>query len=263
MKRQPFALIASTLMIITCLPWLAHSQMLGGGGMGGMGEGDGMGGGPGMAGYGHGSNAPKEIIAYQQPTGPKPSWLTNGLASVEATETLRERLNLPVRVEMAQETLTDLPAFLQGQEVAIEVEFDVEGIVSEGLEIEVLRGLPAGEAPLRELLTRTLAPQGLAYRVLDHHIEITTEQIAIEKPVIRYYDLAQVQSDNRLLGQIIDAVQGTIQPDQWEINGGNGVLYPLGQLFVVGATESAHLEIERMLARLSQTMSKSPDPEGN
>lgn len=246
MKRQTLALVFSTLLIVTSLPWLAYSQIGGSDGsertlsnLGGQGM-DGM-------------EVPREKIIYHRPAGPPPSWLTHGIASVKSSENLRDQLNNLVRIEKPHERLSGLATTLQELGNEIQVEFDLQRIDEEGISFEECRGLLAGEGPLRDLLMRTLDQQGLAYRVLDHHIQVTTKDAANANPTIRYYDLAYVQTDNSLLEGIMNAITRSVDPENWINNGGEGNLAAIGQLLVVRTTEASHLEIEKMLARLSLT----------
>ena len=272
MKHSQWALITSTLLLVACLPWLAYSQMGGGGGgmgmggmgmggmgMGGMGMGGMDGGMPGGMGGGGRQNQTREIVTYHRPGGPPPSWLVNGLASVESTERLRDAMNQPIRVEKNQEKLEDLIPLLREHAHGITVEIDSNTLEEFGISVDSCRGLPAGEGPLRELLLRALEPQALAYRVLENHIQITTKDAAIDNPTICYYDLAFVQQNSRLVLEILSAIQGSIDPEVWSTNGGDCTILPLGQLLVVRAPESSHHEIERMLARLSLTMNPRND----
>jgi hypothetical protein len=102
---------------------------------------------------------------------------------------------------------------------------------------------------IQEVLMRTLDQQGLAYRVFDHHIHITTKSAASDYTGIRYYDMAYVQPNNKLTREIMLAIENSIDPDHWANNGGTGRLFSVGQLLIVRTTENYHLEIERMLAR--------------
>jgi hypothetical protein len=219
---------------------------MGGGAMGGTGGG-GIGGlGSVMGEYGG------EHIVYTRPEGPPPSWLVSGLASVKASEELRKLLNERFDVETSHEDLNTTIAYLR--EIGIDVEVDSKGLQEDGIELHNVKGLSVAQGTMRELLMRALDAQGLTYRVLENHIQITTKDRAHQYPTICYYDLSFVQSSSKMLTDIINAIERSIEPDTWANNGGMSSIVPLGQILVIRSTESAHQEIERMLARLSQTL---------
>jgi DNA-binding NtrC family response regulator len=139
----------------------------------------------------------------------------------------------------------------------IDVEVDSKTLEIDGIEIESVKGLSVSKGTIRELLMRVLDAQELTYRVLENHIQITSQNRAQEIPTICYYDLSFVQTNSNRLMEIINAIETSIEPDSWVNNGGVSSIVPLGQILVVSSTESAHQEIERLLARLSQTLAES------
>jgi serine/threonine protein kinase len=94
-------------------------------------------------------------------------------------------------------------------------------------------------------------PHELTYRVCEGYIEITSKAEAIKNPALRFYDLSYVVRDNSRLAEILNAIYTSVDPNSWEQNGGSCTCVPVGQILVVRTSETNHLEIERLLARLS------------
>jgi hypothetical protein len=215
----------------------------------------------GQLGGGFGGEAPKtqvellvEEIAnnpavWSRPTGEEPAWLSNGKSSVDATETLRAKLNETVDIELSGDFGTTKD-FLK-EKLGLEVDVNLQALEDEGIDVATLPGLPAGTGPLREQLRRMLDPLELTYRVFEGYIEITSKTEAIDNPSMRFYDLSHVARDNSSLADILNAIYTSVAPDSWEQQGGNCTCVPIGQMLLVRTSEIDQLEIERLLARLS------------
>jgi hypothetical protein len=94
-------------------------------------------------------------------------------------------------------------------------------------------------------------------------VEITTNDAANRRPVIRHYDLGYIQSDSKNLAAIIATIEQAVEPDTWSNSGGYGSIMPIGQLLVVSTTEKAHLGIEKLLYRLSPQSAVQPGKPAN
>lgn len=226
-----------------------------GGGMGGMGGGGmgGMGGGMGGMGYGF------ELQQWQKPVGREPAWLANGRKSIKLQEELRERLNAEVEVDFVKLTINDLTDFIRHKlELQIEINLpDIQELgLEEGSEIAAARKF---SGTLRDFLRRTLEPFNMTYRVHENYIEITSTEYADNNPIIRYYDLSYVLDNNSLIMSLISTIESSISPDSWVNGGGDSSIVPIGNLLVIGTTETNHLEIERLLAQLARRSEPSND----
>lgn len=230
-----------------------------GGGMGGMGG--------GMGGMGGGmpktqmqillEESAKNPVVWSRPTGNEPAWLNNGKSSVDATESVRDKLNETIFVETAMASITDTREYL-AEQLGLQIDWNHSALNDEGLSVESIPGLRAGEGAIRELLRRTLDPVGLTYRVCEGYVEITTKSDADEHPSMRFYDLSYVARDSSRLFEILNAIQTSVKPDCWDQNGGHCTCVPVGQVLIVRTDESSHLEIERLLARLSVAPAVEP-----
>ncbi|MEQ1826088.1 MAG: hypothetical protein ABL921_09080 [Pirellula sp.] len=249
--------LVPALLLFIGLPWIVYGQM---GGMGGMGGG-GMAGG-GMAGGGMGmpdnplvsrskilEDLSKNPITWKRPDGPAPHWLRNGKARCEASESLRARLNEPKDLKLESMPLSEFVKFISDM-WEIQIELDLKSLENEGISIEEAIDFK-GTGPARELLRRVLEPHQLTYIVQEDSVDITSMDTALARPVIRYYDMGFVQSDSKHIAAIIETMEQAIQPEIWLSNGGACHVISIGQLLVVSATEKAHLEIEKLLFRLS------------
>ncbi len=191
----------------------------------------------------------KKPVVWSRPTGEEPAWLSNGKSSVDATESLRAKLNETVEIETSGDF--KVTQNLLKEKLGLEVDVNLQALEEEGFEVTSITGLPAGTGPVREQLRRMLDPLDLTYRVCEGYIEITTKAEAIDNPSMRFYDLSYVVRDNSRLAEILNAIYTSVDPNSWDLNGGNCTCVPVGQMLVVRTSEINHLEIERLLARLS------------
>ena len=236
-----------------------------GGGMGGMGGGmGGMGGGMmgGMGGMGYGGMGGMshfELQQWQKPVGREPAWLANGRKSIKLQEELRDRLNAEIEVDFVKLAIVELVDYMR-EKLEIQVEVNLPDIqelgLEEGSEIAPTRKF---SGPVRDFLRRTLEPFNLTYRVHENYVEITSTEYADNNPIIRYYDLSYVLDNNSLLTSLISTIESSISPESWVNSGGNSSMVTIGNLLVIGTTETNHLEIERMLAQLARRSEPSND----
>jgi hypothetical protein len=274
MNRTFIATICSTLLIVIALPWLVQGQMGGGfggtgrGGMGGMGSG-GMSGaaaggeGMGMGGMGAGqfyiSEIPADqIVQWQPPQGPPPSWLVSGREAVRVEEQLRAQLAREDIVKLEGLALTELPAMF-ADSFGIDLVIDQRAMEDQGLEARNISLSVATSGRIRDIFRRVLDPHQLTYIVRESYVEITTMDDASANPVNRYYDLGNVMANNRWLPALVNAMQTGIEPESWVNNnsGGAGIIVPVGQVLVVSTTEQNHLEIEKMLANFAERLNSN------
>ena len=193
----------------------------------------------------------KNPVRWMTPMGEDPAWLSNGKSSVEATEALRAKLNETVAIESPLADWKTAREYIQ-KELGIQLDLNVQALENDGIDLDgYVPGLNVGTGPLREILRRALDPVNLTYRVCEGYLEITTKSDAIENPSMRFYDLGYIASSSKSLNEILNAITTSIDPDSWDESGGNCTRVPVGQILVIRTSEINHVEIEKMLARLS------------
>ena len=110
----------------------------------------------------------------------------------------------------------------------------------------------SGSSSVRDLFRRILEPMELTYRVNESSIEITSIDHASEKPAIRYYDLSYVLPNTAHQSSIQDAIETSIEPDNWVNNGGSSSISFVGPMMIVGAPETIHQQLEVLLMNIAK-----------
>ena len=236
------------LLFALSLPLLVHGQM------GGMGGGGLMG---GMGGEIPGDDArsrmllelEKNPVQWNRPEGDAPFWLQNGKAQAEALEMMREKLSEPREVSFEEAPLEDVVKKLNED---ADVQFELNLAALTDVNADPAKPVTINySGPRREILRRILEPLALAFIVRESSIEITSKNAAEGNLALRVYDLGFVQSDSKKIVALVNAIEQSIEPDDWIYQGGNGTISVIGQMLVVSATEKAHSGIEMLLYRLA------------
>lgn len=150
---------------------------------------------------------------------------------------LVKALNTPIPVNFSESAFDGVIEYLQtvtGQTILI----DKQAMEEAGVKYDAPVTMKNKSVTLRTVLRKVLGDLGLAYVIKDGSIQVTTPLRAKETLTVRTYylgDLALV-TDFRLppaltqlqalqnAGQIIDAIQTSIDPPSWRANGGNGTI---------------------------------------
>ncbi|MEQ1826087.1 MAG: serine/threonine-protein kinase [Pirellula sp.] len=111
-----------------------------------------------------------------------------------------------------------------------------------------------GTGSVRDVLRRVCDQLDLDYIVHDANIEIASTDYVKQHPVLRYYDLAYAMSDSRDLAALVHAVETMIEPDAWKHNGGASSVAVVESVLVIRATESMHIQLEKLFARVATTL---------
>jgi serine/threonine protein kinase len=125
-----------------------------------------------------------------------------------------------------------------------------ERFSDESIDVSKPCHLKSGSGTAGSLLMRVCEMYEASYIVRQTAIEIVPTNFAQNNPVLRYYDLAYVQPDSTQANAIIGGIQGLIEPDRWAASGGAFSISLVDSVLVVSASETAHLQIERLLAQL-------------
>lgn len=191
-----------------------------------------------------GGRTTKPITPWQHPSGPPPAWLAAGLASVQAENALRQKLENTLVIESP----VDMAKLLQLiRDLDIPVEINEKVLNDIGMDMAQVRALQTFDAAvagsIRTLLSRALAKYGLAYCVRESFVEITSDQSDTNSS-LRYFDLSYVQPNDSQVGGLLSTIEELLQLD----NAPTAV----GQLLVVRVSEAQSMEIARILSQLGQ-----------
>lgn len=114
-------------------------------------------------------------------------------------------------------------------------------------------------APLsaRELLRIVCDSVEAGYIVREKSIEICSEEYALRNPVTRYYDLKQVLGSSRSAKGVVYAVEEIVGAGGDSQANNSMPVSMLGSVLMVRTTERNHVEIEQLLAILSESFGQS------
>lgn len=104
--------------------------------------------------------------------------------------------------------------------------------------------------PVRETLAIMLNRLDLSYSIRNGLIVITHRDN--EKNTLRTYDLSYILPDNSTVHELMSVVRSSVQPDEWDSNGGTSTLGVFGSMLVVKANEETHQDLERLLRELAR-----------
>jgi hypothetical protein len=220
-----------------------------GGGMGGMGGMGGVGGVGNMGGMGGMS----PVIQWVKPQGEKPDWLTRGENSLRAHEQMRRNLNQEGEFTFNNQPLGAVVSSISDM-YGFEVHLNEKGLVEANVTPEEPITINT-KGSLRHILRRVLYPLNLDYVVHEDHLEITNRSDAIFHGTVTAYNLAHIVNNSSEGERIISTIQGMVQPDAWQENGGVGTCYLIGSVLLVKVTDGMNEEIERLLAQLNAVRS--------
>ncbi len=132
----------------------------------------------------------------------------------------------------------------------VEIVLDELSLLRYGVALDTMATGPAGEQTLEAVLTETLKPLGLAWRVLDADlVEVTTPRALAETPDIECYRLAR-SLDEAGAQRWLRRVQQQISPSSWSGAGGEGVVLfdPAGGCLLVRQTQPLQRAVEAQLS---------------
>jgi alanine-alpha-ketoisovalerate/valine-pyruvate aminotransferase len=109
----------------------------------------------------------------------------------------------------------------------------------------------------RELLRIVCDSMDVAYIVREKSIEICSQEYALRNPVTRYYDLKQVLGSSRSAKGVVYAVEEIVGAGGDSQANDSIPVSMLGSALMVRTTERNHVEIEQLLAILSESFGQS------
>lgn len=109
----------------------------------------------------------------------------------------------------------------------------------------------------RELLRIVCDSMDAGYIVREKSIEICSQEYALRNPVTRYYDLKQVLGSSRSAKGVVYAVEEIVGAGGDSQANDSIPVSMLGSVLMVRTTERNHVEIEQLLAILSESFGQS------
>ncbi len=202
---------------------------------------------------------PENTAGWERPDSQSdstPIWMSGGETQIKRTEENRAML--------AQQIQYDLPGIPLNNAVAwLSEELDVQFILNSaeldlvGVDPEIPIQLGSGLSSAREILDRILSPLELAYIVRESAIEITSKDDANSSLAMRFYDLSYVLPNSSNAEALMNAIQQTVTPDSWLVNGGTSSVLLVGSMMIVAAPEATHQQIEVVLINISMMNPKN------
>jgi hypothetical protein len=189
--------------------------------------------------------------SFVRPEGPPPDWLQFGNEDNEAREEIRKRIRQTVAIDFSGLPLSQvLSTFASEAKVDIIVNYPDLDEVSVDPDTPITLTLH-GKIPLCEALERVLGPFALTYVVQEQCITVTRQDGAAD--TIRYYDLAYLLPTSDAIADVIRTIEMTVTPGDWaSLGGGESTIGVIGSMMVVSCKETAHRQIEKLLAQLAK-----------
>lgn len=170
--------------------------------------------------------------------------------SIDPSELLPEKLTISATVDFRTASLAELVDWLtkeHGLTVLVQqTELDKEG---------VMLGDPIAywldDSPIHLLLDR-LSLMDVGWFYDDDVIYITSKKVADQRQVTTPYHLGELLDDGHSSTQLIEIIESTINPDDWDENGGQGRINLVGDMIFVRNTNAVHRKIRALLLALQK-----------
>lgn len=147
-----------------------------------------------------------------------------------------------------------------GRVAEIDVVFDLPALTDAGIDIDATTiTAHAAGLPLALLLDAACRDLDLAWTVRDRDLVITTRDADAERLFTHVHDVSDLITDD--FPMLIDAVQGSVGPETWNVTGGPGSIGPdgttKGAFLVARQTLAMQRRVAGLLARL-RTLKATP-----
>jgi RNA polymerase sigma factor (sigma-70 family) len=189
------------------------------------------------------------VPTFVRPEGAPPSWLRAGTEDLQAREKIRQRCREIVEVDFTGVPLTAVIQTFADQ-LRLDIIIDNPSLDNAGVDLDTPITLTLHQPPLCEALEQILDRLAHTYEVRDYSIKIVARESVTGS--VRYYDLAYLLPTAAGINDLVRTIQSTVSPGDWESNGGEGTIGVIGSMMVVNCGETAHRQIEKLLAELSK-----------
>ncbi|MCC9641021.1 hypothetical protein LOC71_01960 [Rhodopirellula sp. JC740] len=139
-----------------------------------------------------------------------------------------------------------------GQQIGSRIAIDVFALEGEGLSDDVPVSARISDAKFASAMSDILRDHGLTLEFRNGHWLVTTLTDAEDELLNRVYYL-EATGMTESLGQAMETIQTSVEPDTWEVLGGVGTMAPLPFSgsnrpgLIVSTTFGVHLKIEALL----------------
>lgn len=196
-------------------------------------------------------------VPWQRPEsseGSQPNWLEGGRTSMEAIEANRQVLSKKIDFKFENTPLSEVVDWLTQETgtpfVLNATEIELGGLAD--VDTPVTINFPPGTATVREIIRLVGDPLELTYKVNESCIELTTKDHADEEPNMRFYDLSYILPNSANVPALLNAIQLSVTPLDWDTSGGQSTLSVVGSMMIVSAPDAAHQKIEVLLLNISR-----------
>jgi hypothetical protein len=123
----------------------------------------------------------------------------------------------------------------------------------EGLDPKTPITIKLPPCSLRQTLNIILEPLGMAYRVGEVGIQITTQATVDDSDgTLRCYDLSFIFPSSENAMNLVQSIEMSIYPDSWVNAGGTSTISMVGSVMVVSSPEETHCKIEDLLRSIAK-----------
>ncbi|EKK01137.1 hypothetical protein RBSH_03536 [Rhodopirellula baltica SH28] len=174
--------------------------------------------------------------------------------SAETVEKMESDLNQTVSIETDNMPLDEAVASLQ-EHLHHRIVLDVFSMEGEGLSADIPVSIHAKETNFRSVMNRMLRDQNLTFQFEDDVWVVTTVTAAEDRPLNRIYYL-EATGLTQSIGEAMQLVQTSVDPESWEVLGGMGTMAPLPTGgsnrpgILISTTFATHLKTEALFDAL-------------
>ncbi len=195
------------------------------------------------------------VVEWDKPAS-TPKWLTEHSQPSPVEAKIQLTLDEEIVIEFDSLSMNRIFKILRGK-FHIPISIDTKVFEEKKGSLDQIVKLPRIRTSVRNLLLLILRPHDLTYVIESDALRITDSPGA---NVVRYYDLSHVFPDNALLAELLDAIETTVAPWNWESSGGTNSISMVGSMLVIKAPDEMHREVEQFLLWISKQASANLKP---
>jgi hypothetical protein len=195
------------------------------------------------------------VVEWDKPAS-TPKWLTEHSLPSPVEAKIQLTLDEEIVIEFESLSMNRIFKILRGK-FDIPISIDTKVFEEKKVSLDQIVRLPRFRTSVRNLLMLILRQHELTYVIESDTLRITDFEGA---NIVRHYDLSHVFPNNALLAELLDAIETTVVPWNWESSGGTNSISTLGSMLVIKAPDEVHREVERFLLSISKQASANMKP---
>ena len=213
-------------------------------------QGGGGTGGSGISGSPANPDLAREVaIKWERPNGPSPSWLNSQNLDNEMEVQLRNSLNNRIDVDFKNLPLSAAIEYIS-KTLDVPILIDDKALEEENITPEEPITLRLKKAKLVDVFILMLEPLQLTYVIENELFRITSKKTSAN--VLRFYDMSYLLPDSGLTTELMNGLESSIAPDQWQNAGGTSSMRTVGSMLLIVAPQDVHFAVERFLNEVSR-----------